>query len=141
MTRPSWDSIWMAMAELVAARSIDPRRKVGCVIVSSDNTRVEAIGYNGSWRGGPNEVESTEPGCSGTIHAEANALIKFRFAPHKRHTMYVTTSPCLDCAKLIINAQIDEVVYLEPYRDSGGVDLLRKAGVTIRWAESNPKAT
>src|SRR5574338_1570755 len=76
--RPSWDSVWMRVAHIVAERSIDPRTKVGCIVVSADNQQVLALGYNGMERGGSNEVDSAEPGMSGTIHAELNSLIKLR---------------------------------------------------------------
>ena len=67
---------------------MDPRFQVGAVIVTEDNTQVLAVGYNGDHRGGPNCVESTEPGQSGFIHAEINALIKCDFNnPKKKNLM------------------------------------------------------
>ena len=78
-TRPDWDEIWMRFAKSIAERSIDPRNKVGAVIVSEDNTQVLSMGYNGDHAGGPNEVDSLEPGQSGCIHAEINALIKLDY--------------------------------------------------------------
>ncbi len=120
------------MAKTISRRSIDPRTKVGCVLVSSDNTQVLSIGYNGDQRGGPNTIESNEPGKSGTIHAEVNCLIKADFNFPKRKVMYVTVSPCDMCAKQIINGHIDEVVYDVEYRDTAGVERLRAAGVKIR---------
>jgi dCMP deaminase len=130
--RPSWDEVWMSMAETIAQRSYDPRHRVGAVVVSGDNAQVLALGYNGNYAGGPNHVESTEPGCSGMIHAEINALLKLDYNNPKRKVMYLTLSPCRQCAKCIINAGIDEVVYLQEYRDSSGLDVLRNAGVQIR---------
>ena len=130
--RPTWDQIWMRMAHLIAQRSIDPRTKVGAIVVSADNTRVLGIGYNGDYRGGPNAVESLEPGKSGTIHAELNALIKCDYLPEMARAMYVTSAPCLACAKLIINARIPVVVYDVEYRDPAGLELLRANGVTVR---------
>lgn len=129
--RPDWPETWMAVACTIAERSYDPQLKVGAIIVAGDNTQVLALGYNGNYRGGPHVHESTEPGKSGFIHAEANALVKcdFNFPKHKH--MYVTHSPCRDCAKLIINAEIARVVYRLPYRDTSGVDLLRSAGVEV----------
>jgi dCMP deaminase len=129
--RPCWPETWMAMAREVARRSCDPALKVGCIIVPSDNTAVLALGYNGMWRGGPNEVESLERGKSGTVHAEVNALIKCDFSFHKPKHLYVTASPCRDCAKLIVNGGISRVVYDVPYRDTAGVDLLLSAGVEV----------
>ncbi len=102
------------------------------MIVSNDNTQVLAVGYNGNYRGGPNVVESLEPGKSGMIHAETNALIKSDYNNPKKKVMYVTSSPCSGCAKLIINGGIDEVVYDEEYRDPSGLDILRAGGVKTR---------
>jgi dCMP deaminase len=104
---------------------------VGAVVVTEDNTQVLSVGYNGNHRGGANHVDSAEPGLSGFIHAEVNALVKMDYNNPKRKVMYVTHSPCVACAKLIINANIHEVKYLEEYRDSSGVELLKSFGV---WA-------
>ena len=113
-------------------RSIDPRFKVGAVIVTEDNTQVLSIGYNGDQAGGSNEVESLEPGQSGCIHAEINALIKLDYNNPKKKKMYVTLSPCKMCAKAIINANINEVIYLEKYRDESGILLLVDSNIEVR---------
>ena len=113
MERPSWNSIWSDFAKIISQRSYDPRFKVGAVIVTEDNTQVLAVGYNGNHRGGKNVVDSED------------------YNNPKRKKMYVTLSPCLACAKLILNAAIDEVFYLEDYRDSSGIDLLREFGVKV----------
>lgn len=130
--RPSWDSVWMEFAHLISKRSYDPRYQVGAVIVTEKNTQVLAVGYNGNYTGGPNEVESTAPGESGMIHAEINALIKLDYNNPSRKTMYLTLSPCRNCAKAIINGGISEVVFCEKYRDTSGLDLLKDAGLTVR---------
>jgi dCMP deaminase len=130
--RPEWDEIWMTFAKNMSRRSYDPRHQVGAVVVTEDNTQVLSVGYNGNHSGGPNEVESQEPGQSGMLHAEINALLKMDYNNPKRKTMYVTLSPCRMCAKAIINAGIDEVVYDEEYRDTSGVDLLRSSGVVVK---------
>ena len=132
MTRPSWDDIWIDFAKTIAKRSYDPRFQVGAVVVAEDNTQVLAIGYNGNYAGGPHEPESHEPGCSGFIHAEVNALIKLDFNNPKRKKMYLTLSPCRQCAKAIVNAGISEVIFLEKYRDLSGTDLLSKCGIQTR---------
>ncbi len=140
MNRPSWDEIWMSFAKKIAERSCDPRNKVGAVIVTDDNTQVLGIGYNGSWAGGPNEVESLEPGKSGMIHAEINALIKMNYSHHKGKKLYVTLSPCRTCAKAIINGGIDNVIYMDDYRDLSGVDLLLNGGVWVsKFGDKNAK--
>ncbi len=132
--RPSWDQVWMETAKVLSMRSVDPRFQVGSVIVAMDNTQVLAVGYNGDHRGGPNEVESNEPGQSGFIHAEINALIKCDFNHPKAKKMYLTLSPCRQCAKAIINGGISEVVYLQEYRDRSGIELLESSGVKTRKA-------
>ena len=90
-----------------------------------------SVGYNGNYKGGPHEHESTEPGKSGFIHAEVNALVKCDYNFGKKKHMYVTHSPCRDCAKLIVNAEIARVVYGVQYRDSSGLDLLRSGGIEV----------
>ncbi len=133
--RPTWDSIWLRFAKSISERSIDPRHKVGAVIVTTDNTQVLSVGYNGDEAGGSNTVESLEPGNSGCIHAEINALIKLDYNNPKDRKMYVTLSPCRMCAKAIINAGIEEIIFDEAYRDPAGIDLLRAAGKIVRKCE------
>lgn len=135
--RPSWDEVWMSMADTISLRSYDPRHRVGAVVVSEDNAQVLALGYNGNYSGGPNEPESLEPGCSGMIHAEINALLKLDYNNPKRKVMYLTLSPCRQCAKCIVNAGVREVVYGEAYRDSSGLEILREAGVLVRQFEKS----
>jgi len=131
MSRPKWDEIWMALTTHIAERSRDPRLKVGSVIVTEDNTTVLAIGYNGDQSGGTNKPDSLEPGKSGFIHAEANALIKMNFGEHRNKKMYLTHSPCPVCARMIVNAGIKQVIYCEEYRDSKGLDILKNSGVHV----------
>ena len=135
--RPSWDNIWMHFAKSISTRSIDPRFKVGAIVVSEDNTQVLSVGYNGDQAGGLNEVESIEPGLSGCIHAEINALIKLDYNNPKFKKMYVTLSPCKMCAKAIINAGIDEVIYGELYRDTSGADLLKTSKTVVRYHDES----
>lgn len=138
MSRPSWDDIWIEFAKTISRRSTDPNFKVGCCIVTQDNTQVLAIGYNGDHKGGSNQRESIEPGCSGFIHAEINALIKLDYNNPKKKTMYITLSPCKQCAKAIINGGIDKVVYLNTYRSTLGIELLRKHNIKVaRYGESD----
>ena len=122
----------MGVSHIIAMRSVDPRYKVGAVIVNQDGTQVLSVGYNGDYRGGPNVVESEEPGESGMIHAEINALIKLDYNYPQRKVMYLTMSPCKMCAKSIVNAGIAEVVYDDEYRDPSGLEILRTAGVKAR---------
>lgn len=130
-TRPEWDKIWTDFARLISTRSTDPTFQVGCCIVTQDNTQVLAIGYNGDQKGGTNERESMDPGCSGFIHAEINALIKLNYNDPKKKTIYLTLSPCKSCCKAIINGGIDRVVYTNEYRETSGIELLQKAGIEV----------
>lgn len=130
--RPGWDEIWMGFAHSIARRSYDPRHQVGAIVISEKNTQVLAVGYNGNYSGGPNEVESDQPGNSGMIHAEINALLKCDYNNIGKKTMYVTLSPCRMCAKAMINGGVNEVVYDEQYRDTSGLELLQSAGISVR---------
>ena len=130
--RPSWDKVWAEVAKSISKRSYDPRYQVGALVVTSDNTQVLSVGYNGNYAGGPNEVESETPGHSGFIHAEINCLLKMDYNNPKKKVMYLTLSPCRMCAKAIVNAGISELVYLEDYRDRTGLSILEKAGISFR---------
>ena len=122
----------MDFAFLISKRSYDPRHRVGAVVVTEDNTQVLSVGYNGNYAGGPNEVESTEPGESGMIHAEINALLKMDYNNPKNKKIYLTLSPCRACSKAVVNAGISEVVFKNEYRDMSGVEILKNAGVLVR---------
>lgn len=135
MDRPEWDEIWMSFASNIARRSYDLRFQVGAVIVTEDNTQVLSVGYNGNYAGGPNSVESETPGESGMLHAEINSLLKCDYNCPKRKIMYITLSPCRMCAKAIINAGIDSVIYDKEYRDTSGLDILRDGNVKVKkWS-------
>lgn len=122
----------MQFAHLIAEnRSTSPRLRVAAVVVTEDNTQVIALGYNGMAKGEDDVPDSPEPGESGAIHAETNALIKCDFNTSKRKVMYVTHSPCRLCARQIINAGVWRVVYDQLYRDTSGIDLMRNLGVEV----------
>lgn len=129
--RPSWNETWMSIARTVAERSYDPRLKVGAIVVSDDNTRLLSLGYNGNYRGGPNTPDSFEPGQSGLLHAEVNALVKCDYNYNRKKIMYLTHSPCVQCSKLIVNANISEVIYDVEYRDVGGLNILQSCGIVV----------
>ncbi len=130
--RPEWNSIWKRFSLDIAQRSPDQKFQVGAVIVTNDNTQVLALGYNGDHRGGPNLRESLETGKSGFIHAEVNALIKCDFNNPKPKKMYLTHAPCPVCAKCIVNAGIDEVLYIKDYKpDMTGIDILLSCGINV----------
>ena len=104
---------------------------MGCLLVSSDYSQIYSIGYNGSARKLSNDsCRADQPSSCGDIHAEANCLIKCTIKdPNK--ICFVTSSPCEICAKMLINSGISAVYYLDEYRDSTGLDILREALVPI----------
>ena len=133
MSRPEWDKIWINFAHSIAERSFDTKYKVGAVVVNSENTQVLSIGYNGDQKGGPNKRDSATTGQSGFIHAEINALIKMNYNNPCKKKMYLTLSPCEVCAKAIVNAGIDEVIYSEYYEHGKmGIKILNEAGIVVR---------
>ncbi|MCM1152889.1 MAG: dCMP deaminase family protein [Muribaculum sp.] len=124
------DRRYLRMARIWSENSYCERRKVGALIVK--DKMIISDGYNGTPSGFSNICESPE----GTtypyvLHAEANAITKVAQSNNSSRdaTLYVTASPCLECAKLIIQAGIKRVVYSELYRITDGLDLLKKAGI------------
>ena len=124
------DKRYLRMARIWAENSYCERRKVGALLVK-DRTII-SDGFNGTPAGFENVCED-ENGRTKTyvLHAEANAITKVARSNSSSDgsTLYVTASPCLDCAKLIIQAGIKRVVFNELYRMTDGVELLRRAGV------------
>jgi dCMP deaminase len=136
--RPPLFEVYMRMAEELAKRSTCARLQVGTVITSPNLENVVAIGYNGNVRGFPNECDSPEPGRCGCIHSEMNALVKAPGTmPNK--VAFVTASPCVMCAKLMVQARISHVFYRKAYRDASGLAVLEAAGVAgvhyTRWQD------
>ena len=131
INRPSWDKIWMQVAETIAQRSHHSTFKVGSLIVTSDNTQVLSLGYNGNAAGLSNVPKSEIPGHSGLLHAEMNALLKMDYNNPKDKVMYLTLSPCEYCAMAIINSGVKKVIYKEAYRDDAGIRLLESANIEV----------
>ncbi len=127
-----FDHSYLQMAAIWAQNSYCKRRKVGALIVK--DRMIISDGYNGTPSGFENICED-ETGVTKpyVLHAEANAITKVAKSGNssKGATLYVTASPCLECAKLIIQAGITRVVYKDEYRLTDGVDLLRKAGIEV----------
>lgn len=136
--RPPLYEVYMRMAEELAKRSTCARLQVGTVITDSTLENVVAIGYNGNARGFPNRCDSSEAGKCGCIHSEMNALVK---APGQMRdkVAFITASPCVMCAKLMVQASVAHLFYREPYRDSAGLEILERAGVCsvhyARWKD------
>lgn len=132
--RPSRDELGIRLATVYAARGTCLRAQVGAVI--SRDGRVISAGYVGAPSGQAHCLDigcdiGTHGGCTRTVHAEANAIGYAARAGSSTDgaTLYTTHGPCVDCAKLIINAGISRVVYDNPYRDASGVLLLLASGV------------
>jgi dCMP deaminase len=131
--------VYMRMAEELAKRSTCRRLSVGTVITDPNLEHVLAIGYNGNARGFPNDCDTPNPGGCGCIHSEMNALVK---APGQLRdkVAFVTASPCVMCAKLMVQANVSHVFYREPYRSAEGLDVLKRARVTAvhynRWQDA-----
>lgn len=124
------------MAMIWAENSYCKRRKVGALVVK--DKMIISDGYNGTPTGFENVCED-ENGVSKpyVLHAEANAITKLAKSSNSSEgaTMYCTASPCIECAKLIIQSGIKRVVYSEQYRLTDGVDLLVRAGVEVVYLE------
>ena len=126
----------MTMAETIAQRSHHPNFKVGSLVVTADNTQVLSLGYNGNASGMSNRPQSDNPGESGLLHAEINALLKMDYNNPKDKIMYLTLSPCENCAMAIINSGIKKVVYKNEYRDLSGLNMLISAGISVKRYEN-----
>ena len=130
------DQRYLRMAKIWAENSYCTRRQVGALIVK--DKMIISDGFNGTPSGFPNVCK----GADGltlpyVLHAEANAISKIARSGNNSDgaTLYVTDSPCIECAKLIIQAGIKKVVYARSYRLTDGIDLLREAGVEVRKIE------
>ena len=144
-SRPGWDKYFMDIALVAASRSNCSRRHVAAVLVR--DRRIISTGYNGTPRGVRNCSDGGCPRCNSDTpsghglgdclccHAEENAIVQAAYhgIAVKGATLYTTFSPCLLCAKMIINAGIKEVVYAERYSiDGTSRRILNEAGVILR---------
>jgi dCMP deaminase len=126
------DKRYLQMAQIWAENSYCKRRKVGALIVK--DKMIISDGYNGTPAGFENICEDQEGKTKAyVLHAEANAITKVAKSNNssEHSTLYVTTSPCLECSKLIIQAGIKRVVFAEKYRIQDGLELLKRVGVEL----------
>lgn len=124
------DKRYLRMARIWAENSYCERRKVGAIIVK--NQMIISDGYNGTPAGFENVCEDADGVTKPyVLHAEANAITKVARSNNSSEgsTLYITASPCVECAKLIIQAGIKRVVFNDLYRIHDGIDLLRRAGI------------
>jgi len=131
-----FDKRYLEMARIWAQNSYCKRRQVGALIVKE--RMIISDGYNGTPAGFENVCEDenykTKPYV---LHAEANAITKVAKSNNSSEgaTLYITTSPCMECAKLIIQSGIRRVVFCDSYHTVDGVELLKKAGIDIVYFE------
>jgi dCMP deaminase len=123
---------FMQIAHIVSQESYCVRRKVGSIIVK--NNSIISIGYNGTPSGDENVCENddalTKPEV---LHAESNAITKLAKSTLSSEgaDLYVTTAPCMECAKLIIQSGIKNVYFMEYYNNNSGLELLERLGVNV----------
>ena len=136
------DKTYLEMAYVWAKLSKAKRKKVGCLIVKDG--QIISDGYNGTPKGYDNECEIVNeqfvPQAENkletkreVLHAESNALMKLAKSTNssKGSTIYLTMTPCFDCAKLIIQAEVERVVCSEEYRITDGIEFLRKNNILV----------
>lgn len=160
MTQEQSDKYYIKVAQLCAKNSYAVKLKVGAIIVKDE--QIMSDGFNGTpsnFENSCEEIACFKPidiyeSCrdkqycidckyhklitkSEVLHAESNAILKCAKygRPTNGSTLYITHSPCIECAKLIIQAEIIRVVYLEDYRKAEGIELLKKAGINIEKFE------
>lgn len=140
MTQEQSDKYYIKVAQLCANNSYALKLKVGAVIVKDD--QIISDGFNGTPCGFENRCETKNINgelktLSYVLHAESNAILKCAKYGKSTNgaTLYITHSPCIECAKLIIQAGIVRVVYLDVYRTIDGIIILRKSGINVEKIE------
>jgi dCMP deaminase len=136
------DRRYLKMAQIWATNSYCIRKQVGALLVK--DRMIISDGYNGTPSGFENECEDENNLTkSYVLHAEANAITKVAKSGNSSDgsTLYVTTSPCMECSKLIIQAGIRRVVFAEKYRITDGLDLLDRAGIELVHISVIPEKT
>ncbi|WP_287855386.1 dCMP deaminase family protein [Segatella hominis] len=129
------DLRYLRMARIWAENSYCKRRQVGALVVK--DKMIISDGYNGTPSGFENICEENDITKPYVLHAEANAITKLARSNNNSDgsTLYVTASPCIECAKLIIQAGIKRVVYAEKYRLNDGIQLMERAGIKVEFLD------
>ena len=127
------DLRYLRMARIWAENSYCKRRQVGALVVK--DKMIISDGYNGTPSGFENVCEENDVTKPYVLHAEANAITKLARSSNNSDgsTLYVTASPCIECAKLIIQSGIKRVVYAEKYRLNDGIQLMERAGIKVEY--------
>ena len=131
--RPTKHNWYHAQARAVAQRSTCPRLKVGAVLVRDDV--IYGQGYNGKARGEEHCTHALDEPCMSSVHAEVNLIASAARLANRvgGASVYVTHAPCLQCARVMINAGVSLVSYAQAYRDGAGVELLASRGLLLNW--------
>jgi dCMP deaminase len=130
--RPSFETIYLQLAQILAARSTCSRLQVGTVITSLDYRKVLAVGYNGNATGLTNGCDREEPGNCGCLHSEENAVINCDAPRATEKVVFVTHLPCVQCAKRLINlGNVKKVVYHKEYRLKDSIRVLESVGIQV----------
>lgn len=127
-----YDHAYLRMAKEWAALSHCVRKQVGAILVKDG--MIISDGYNGTPSGFPNTCENDNGDTHWyVLHAEANAIMKVARSTNnaKNSTLYITLSPCKECCKLILQAGIRRMVYIDEYKDHTGIDFLKEAGLEV----------
>lgn len=130
------DKRYLRMAKIWGENSYCERRQVGALLVKENS--IISDGFNGTPSGFENICEDDEGKTKPyVLHAEANAITKVAKSNNNSNgaTIYITTSPCIECAKLIIQAGIKRVVFSEMYRCADGIELLKRAGISVDYIQ------
>lgn len=135
------DLRYLRMARIWAENSYCKRRQVGALVVK--DKMIISDGYNGTPSGFENICEENDITKPYVLHAEANAITKLARSNNNSDgsTLYVTASPCIECAKLIIQAGIKRVVYAEKYRLNDGIQLMERAGIKVEFLDIDKQNT
>jgi len=136
MKRPSFESIYMRTALMLAERSTCKCLKVGTVITTTDFRKVVSVGYNGNASGLPNVCDRDEPGNCGCLHSEENAVINCDSPRHVDKVVFVSHLPCVQCAKRLINlGNVRRVYYANDYRIRDSIAVLEGVAIPIEHLE------
>lgn len=135
------DLHYLRMARIWAENSYCKRRQVGALVVK--DKMIISDGYNGTPSGFENVCEDNNVTKPYVLHAEANAITKLARSSNNSEgsTLYVTASPCIECAKLIIQSGIKRVVYAEKYRLDDGIKLMQRAGIKVEYLNPDEKTS
>lgn len=144
-TRPSWENYWFLIAMMYSTRGTCDRLRVATIIVK--NNRLVGAGYNGSPAGTPHCDDVghliIDNHCERTLHSEENALTNTERQNLIGATAYITATPCIRCAKLLVNAGIKEIKYLGEYSNSRGKEynktLSKQSGVKFTHFKADPQ--